>query len=66
MGGKKSKVLFSLLERDALVFLAGTLDAIFELAPIVRELLGYFVGSARHVAVYDGSKAYDLTEVEFM
>jgi hypothetical protein len=39
------------------VFLAGTLDAIFELAPIVRELFGHFIGSARHVAAYHGPKA---------
>jgi hypothetical protein len=32
---------------DVLVFLAGTLDAILELAPIVGELLGHFIGSAR-------------------
>jgi hypothetical protein len=51
---------------DALMFFAGTLDAIFELAPIVRELFGHFVGSARHVAAYHRPKAYDLTDVEFM
>jgi hypothetical protein len=48
------------------MFLASTLDAILELAPIVRELFGHFVGSARHVAAYDGPKVYDLTDVEFM
>jgi hypothetical protein len=63
------------------MFLAGTLDAILELAPIVRELFGHFVGSARgrrlikcakdsghyrRVAAYDGPKVYDLTDVEFM
>jgi hypothetical protein len=51
---------------NALMFLAGTLDAIFELAPIVRQLLGHFVGSARHVATYHGPKIYDLADVEFM
>ena len=35
---------------DALMLFACTLDAIFELAPIVRELLGHGVGSARHIA----------------
>jgi hypothetical protein len=48
------------------MLLTGVLDAILELAPIVRELLGHFVGSARRVATYDGPKAYDLTDVEFM
>ena len=48
------------------MFLTGTLDAILELAPIVRKLFGHFVGSARHVATYDGPKAYDLTDVEFV
>jgi hypothetical protein len=48
------------------VLFAGTLDATLELAPIVRELLGHFVGSARRVAAYHGPKAYDLTDVEFM
>ena len=52
--------------RDTLMFLTGTLDAILELAPIVRKLFGHFVSSARHVATYDGPKAYDLTDVEFM
>jgi hypothetical protein len=47
------------------MFLAGTLDAILELAPIVRELFGHFVGSARHVAagsryaIVDGMNACD-------
>jgi hypothetical protein len=48
------------------MFLAGTLDAIRELSPIVRELLGHLVGSARHVAAYDRPEIYDLTDVEFM
>jgi hypothetical protein len=52
--------------RDALMFLAGTLDAILELAPVVREMLGHLVGSARHVAAYDRPEIYDLTDVEFM
>jgi hypothetical protein len=46
--------------RDALMFLTGTLDAILELAPIVRELFDHFVGSAGHVATYDGPEADDL------
>jgi len=48
------------------MFFAGTLDAILELAPIVRELFGHLVRSARRVATYDGPKVYDLTDVEFM
>jgi hypothetical protein len=43
-----------------------TLDSIFELAPIVREQFGHFIGSARHVAAYHGPKANDLTDVEFI
>jgi hypothetical protein len=48
------------------MFLTGTLDAILELAPIVRELFGHFVGSPRHIAAYDGPEANDLTDVEFV
>src|SRR5262245_39065766 len=44
----------------------GTLDAILELAPIVRELLSHFVRPAGHIAAYDWPEAYDLTDVEFM
>ena len=42
--------------RDALMFLTGTLDAILELAPIVRELFDHFVGSAGHVALTTGRR----------
>jgi len=48
------------------MFLAGTLDAILEFAPIVRELFGHFVGSPGHIAAYDGPEANDLTDVEFV
>jgi hypothetical protein len=48
------------------MLLASTLDAIFELAPFVRELLGHLVCSARNVATHDGPEVYDLTDVEFM
>jgi hypothetical protein len=48
------------------VLFAGTLDTIFEFANIVRKLFGHLVGSARHVATYDGSEVYDLTDLEFM
>jgi hypothetical protein len=51
---------------DPLMIFAGTLYEILELVPIVRELFGHFVDSARHVAGYDGLKAYDLTDVELM
>jgi hypothetical protein len=40
--------------------------AILELSPIVRELLGHLLGSARHVAAYDLPEIYDLPDVEFM
>jgi hypothetical protein len=45
------------------LFLAGTLDAILELAPIVRELLDHLVGSARRDATCDGPEIYALTDV---
>ena len=45
---------------------ACTLDAIFELLPIVRELLGHCVGPARHIATDRGPNVYDLTNLEFM
>ena len=57
------KVAFS---NYALVLFAGTLDSIFELAPIVRKLFGHLVGSARHVTTYDGPEVYYLTDLEFM
>jgi hypothetical protein len=36
---------------DALVQFVRALDAIFELMTVVRELLGHFVDSARHIAI---------------
>ena len=51
---------------DTLVFFSGTLDAIFELASIVRKLFGHLVGSARHVTTYDGPEVYDLTDLELV
>jgi hypothetical protein len=48
------------------MFLAGTLDAILELAPIVRELLDHLVGSARRDATCDGPEIYALTDVELV
>jgi hypothetical protein len=51
---------------DALMFLAGTLDAIFELAPIVRQLLGHFVGSPQARCDLPRAEDLDLADVEFM
>jgi hypothetical protein len=48
------------------MFLAGTLDAILELAPIVRELLDHLVGSARRDATCDGPEINALTDVELV
>jgi hypothetical protein len=53
-------------QRDALVFFAGTLDAILELAAIVRELLGHFVGPAWHIATVCAPYHHGLTNLEFM
>jgi hypothetical protein len=44
----------------------GALDAIFELAAIVRELLGYLVGPSRHIATDCGRDHHGLTDLEFM
>ena len=52
--------------RDALVRFARTLDAIFELMPVVRELLGHFVGPARYIATDCGPEHHGLTDLEFM
>ena len=43
-----------------------TLDAILELAAIVRELLGHFVDPARYIAIGRGSKVHGLADLEFM
>jgi hypothetical protein len=51
---------------DALMLFACTLDAIFELAPIVRELLGHGVGSARHIATDCRPDVHGLTNLKFM
>jgi hypothetical protein len=48
------------------MLLAGTLDAILELSPVVREMLCHLVSSARHVAAYNRPEIYNLTDVEFM
>jgi hypothetical protein len=52
--------------RDALMLFVCTFDAIFELAPIVWELLGHFVGPAWHIATDCGPKSHGLTDVEFV
>src|SRR6266581_8949880 len=51
---------------NTLMLFVCTLDAIFELAPIVRELFGHFVDPARHIATDRGPDDHALTDVEFM
>ena len=46
---------------NALMLFACTLDAIFELAPIVRELLGHRIGPARHIATDCRPDVHGLT-----
>ena len=52
--------------RNALMLFVCTFDAIFELAPIVRELFGDFVDPAWHMATDCGRDGHALTDVEFM
>jgi hypothetical protein len=52
--------------RDALMRFARTLDAIFELMAIVRELLGHFVDPAGYIAADRRSENHGLTDLEFM
>jgi hypothetical protein len=42
------------------------LDAVFELPPIVRQLFGHFVGSARHIATDCGLDVYGPANLKFM
>jgi hypothetical protein len=51
---------------NALMLFVRTLDAIFELAPIVRQLFGHFVGPARHIATDCGPDVHGLANLEFM
>src|SRR5262249_60804442 len=51
---------------NALMLFVCTLDAIFELAPIVRELLGHYIGPARHIATDCRPDVHGLTNPEFM
>jgi hypothetical protein len=51
---------------DALMLFACTLDAIFKLAPIVRELLGHGVSPARHIATDCRPDVHGLTNLKFM
>jgi hypothetical protein len=53
-------------EGDALMFLAGTLDSVLELAAIVGELIGHFVDPARHIAIDCGPKHHGFTDPEFV
>jgi hypothetical protein len=52
--------------RNAFMRFVCTFDAIFELAPIVRELFGHFVDPAWHIATDCGQDGHALTDVEFM
>src|SRR6516162_4615051 len=50
--------------RDALVNFIHALDAIFELAAVLRELLGHCVHAARYVATERGLDGHNLTDSE--
>jgi hypothetical protein len=52
--------------RNAFMRFVCTFDAIFELAPIVRELFGHFVDPAWHIATDCGHDGHALTDLEFM
>jgi hypothetical protein len=43
-----------------------TFDAIFELAPIMRELFGHFVDPAWHIATDYRREGHPFTDMEFM
>ena len=51
---------------DSFVFFARALDEIFELAPVVRELLGHFVSAARYIAADRRPDHHGLTDPEFV
>src|SRR5215471_4922461 len=51
---------------NTLMLFVCTFDAIFELAPIVRELFGHFVDPAWHIATDCGHEGHALTDMEFM
>lgn len=51
---------------NALMLFTCALDAIFELPPIVRQLFGHFVGSARHIATHCAHDVHSLANLEFM
>jgi hypothetical protein len=52
--------------RDTLVQFVHAFNAIFELATVLWELFGYFVGAAWYVATERGSDGHRLPDVEFM
>jgi hypothetical protein len=52
--------------RNSLVFFTCALDEIFELAPVVRQLLGHFVSAAGRIATDGTPKAHDITDLEFV
>ena len=45
---------------------SGYESKVFEFTTIVTELLGHFVGPARHIAIDCGPKGHGLTDLEFM
>src|SRR5258707_2962227 len=51
---------------NALMLFACALDAVFELPPIVRQLLGHFIGSARHIATDCADDVHGLANLEFI
>ena len=51
---------------NAFILFTRTFDAIFELAPIMRELFGHFVDPAWHIATNHRREGYPLTDMEFM
>jgi hypothetical protein len=51
---------------DTLMLFVCTLDAIFKLAPIVRQLLGHYIGPARHIATDCRPDVHGLPNPELM
>ena len=51
---------------NTLMLFVCTLDAIFKLAPIVRELLGHYIGPARHIAIDCRPDVHGLPNPELM
>jgi hypothetical protein len=51
---------------NAFMLFTRTFDAIFELAPIMRELFGHFVDPAWHIATDYRREGHPFTDKEFM